>query len=207
MPIRLVMLDCDGVLFHSERANVEFYNAILKQMELPALSPELERFCTYASARQLFTACFPGDAAAFERAIEIAHEISYEPFYAHMVPVDGLFETLAVLGARYGIAMATNRSRTAVELVPRFGLDKHISFVSAVGPGVRPKPEPDILLRCLTHFGVEPGEAVYVGDAESDREASVRAGTRFLGLGDRIAGPGSLAQFREIPGAIDAFRP
>ena len=82
--------------------------------------------------------------------------------------------------------MATNRSRTAAELVPRFGLDRHIRFVSAVGPGVRPKPEPDILVRCLDHFGVAPGEAVYVGDAVTDREAAARAGTRFVVFGDRV---------------------
>lgn len=197
------MFDCDGVLFHSERANVEFYNAILRQMGEPLLSGELERFCTYASARQLFDACFPGDPVRYERAIAIAHEISYEPFYGFMEPVPGMFETLERLAARYHVAMATNRSRTAAELVPRFGLDRHIRFVSAVGPGVRPKPEPDILVRCLEHFGVEAEAAVYVGDAITDREAAERAGIRFVAFGDRVPGVPAILSFPDLAGAID----
>ncbi len=204
--IRLVMFDCDGVLFHSERANVEFYNAILRAMGEPILNAELERFCTYASARQLFEACFPGDATRFERALAIAYEISYEPFYAYMVPVAGLFETLEHLAGTYALAMATNRSRTAAELVPRFGLDRHIQFVSAVGPGIRPKPEPDILVRCLEHFGVAAEEAVYVGDAETDREAARRAGTHFVGFGDRILAGPRVDSFAEIPTAVPGHR-
>lgn len=204
--LKLVMFDCDGVLFHSERANVEFYNAILRQMGEPILSGELERFCTYASARQLFDACFPGDAERHARAVEIAHAISYEPFYEFMVPVPGMFETLAGLAARYHVAMATNRSRTAAELVPRFGLDRHIRFVSAVGPGVRPKPEPDILVRCLEHFGVAANEAVYVGDAVTDREAAERAGTRFVAFGDRVPGVPPILDFTHLTAAIDGGR-
>lgn len=202
--LRLVMFDCDGVLFHSERANVEFYNACLRAMGEAPLSGELERFCTYASARQLFEACFAGDGARFERALAIAHEISYEPFYQYMVPVAGLFDTLERLAGSYTLAMATNRSRTAAELVPRFGLDRHIQFVSAVGPGVRPKPEPDILMRCLDHFGVAAEEAVYVGDAETDREAARRAGTHFVGFGDRIQDGPRVQEFSAIPDAFPA---
>ena len=40
--IRLVIFDCDGVLFHSDRANVAFYNAVLREAGEPPLEPDAE---------------------------------------------------------------------------------------------------------------------------------------------------------------------
>lgn len=40
------------------------------------------------------------------------------------------------------------------------------------------KPNPGMLLRALTDFGVAPGDAVMIGDKPSDREAARRAGVR-----------------------------
>jgi len=46
----------------------------------------------------------------------------------------------------------------------------------------RPKPHPDVLLKALERFGARPEEALYVGDAELDREAARAAGVGFLGF-------------------------
>lgn len=40
------------------------------------------------------------------------------------------------------------------------------------------KPNPGMLLRALTDFGVAPGDAVMIGDKPSDMEAARRAGVR-----------------------------
>jgi histidinol-phosphate phosphatase family protein len=42
------------------------------------------------------------------------------------------------------------------------------------------KPAPGLLMRLLAHFGVAAGEAVFVGDLDSDAEAARRAGIRFI---------------------------
>lgn len=41
------------------------------------------------------------------------------------------------------------------------------------------KPAPGLLLRHLAHFGVAPGEALFVGDLDTDAEAARRAGIAF----------------------------
>jgi D-glycero-D-manno-heptose 1,7-bisphosphate phosphatase len=41
------------------------------------------------------------------------------------------------------------------------------------------KPEPGMLLAIMNHYGVGPGDTLYVGNHEVDREAAARAGTAF----------------------------
>ncbi len=43
----------------------------------------------------------------------------------------------------------------------------------------RHKPEPGMLLAILERFGLSPGDALFVGDLEIDREAARRAGVGF----------------------------
>jgi phosphoglycolate phosphatase len=53
----------------------------------------------------------------------------------------------------------------------------------------RPKPAPDGLLEACERLGVDPGEAVMIGDSTWDLEAARAAGTGFVGV---PVAPGSL---------------
>lgn len=55
---------------------------------------------------------------------------------------------------------------------------KHVQVTVSVAPRFR-KPEPEMLLFAATELGVLPGECVYVGDMETDREAATRAGMAY----------------------------
>jgi D-glycero-D-manno-heptose 1,7-bisphosphate phosphatase len=46
------------------------------------------------------------------------------------------------------------------------------------------KPKPGMLLAIMRHYRVEPGETVFIGNHESDREAAARAGTAFIWAAD-----------------------
>lgn len=92
-------------------------------------------------------------------------------------PYDGIIELLRALKAS-GIktAVVSNKVQEAVE-----GLSKKL-FAGlidvAVGDraGVRLKPAPDMLLSALATLGIGRDEAVFVGDGDTDIEASARAG-------------------------------
>ncbi len=45
------------------------------------------------------------------------------------------------------------------------------------------KPRPGMLLEAANHFGIDPNEAVFVGDRESDRRAAQAAGFDFRWAG------------------------
>jgi phosphoglycolate phosphatase-like HAD superfamily hydrolase len=78
----------------------------------------------------------------------------------------------------------------AVPLLGRLGTP--FAVVRALGDG-RGKPAPDPLLRAVLELGVDPAQAVYVGDMAVDQEAAERAGMHFVladwGYGDPGAVP------------------
>jgi HAD superfamily hydrolase (TIGR01509 family) len=45
------------------------------------------------------------------------------------------------------------------------------------------KPAPDLLLLACRELGVEPSQAMLIGDSRYDREAAKAAGVRFVGFG------------------------
>ncbi|MCI0347644.1 MAG: HAD family hydrolase, partial [Chloroflexi bacterium] len=65
--------------------------------------------------------------------------------------------------------MSCSAERAAVETGRR---DAPAARPVGVLDVARPKPHPDVVLKCLARLGVRPAAAVYVGDAESDLAAA-----------------------------------
>ncbi|WP_312847582.1 HAD-IA family hydrolase [Streptomyces sp. WAC08241] len=57
-----------------------------------------------------------------------------------------------------------------------------------------PKPAPDGLLLALDKLGVSPGDAVFVGDMESDMHAAGAAGVTPIGSGWGFSAPSTLTR-------------
>jgi phosphoglycolate phosphatase len=99
--------------------------------------------------------------------------------------------------------MATNRGHTVAGVVRRFGLDRWLAAAVGVHDVARPKPHPDVLLEALARLGgVAPADAVYVGDAESDRLAAEAAGVRFVGVGATPWTPVQVPALADLPALL-----
>lgn len=183
MTKRLVILDCDGVLFDSSAANVAFYNAILERMDRPPLDAEGEVLAHWMGSPQLIAKLFADDPAAHRAARALARDLDYTPYLYLMQPVPELAETLRWIRERSATALATNRGSTVPQLLEHFGLGAHFDLVVGTHHVARPKPAPDMLLHCLEHFALEPPDAVFVGDSPTDRDAAHAAGMDFIAVG------------------------
>jgi HAD superfamily hydrolase (TIGR01509 family) len=201
--LKLVMLDCDGVLFDSFRSNVAYYNAVLGKMGAPELDAKTERLCHVYSTPQLFAHIYADDPERAKEAERIAYGIDYRPFLEYMDPVPGLHQVLRTLKASYRVALATNRGKSVPPLLERFGLRGVFDVVSTILDVPRPKPAPDILLHCLEKTGLAPEEAVYVGDMENDRIAAQAAGIPFVLVGCGIRHPLRIHRLEELPGLLE----
>lgn len=67
-----------------------------------------------------------------------------------------------------------------IDFLEYFGVLDYFSCISGVKPGLRGKPEPDVILAVLERTGFKPIEAVYVGDREVDCTAASNAGVDFI---------------------------
>ncbi|MFQ5351467.1 MAG: HAD family hydrolase [Candidatus Binatia bacterium] len=187
MGIKLVIFDCDGVLFESAAANIGFCNEVLRRAGEPPMDRRAEKSCEAMSSRQFFDAHYGGLPELRARLGEEALKTDYDPFFKLMKPVEGLRSELAALRALYKTAMATNRGKTTTRVLEVFGLNDLFDFAVGALDVDSPKPSPSMLLSCLAHFGLGPDEAVYVGDQASDAEASLAAGIVFVGMGSVAA--------------------
>jgi HAD superfamily hydrolase (TIGR01509 family) len=198
-----VIFDCDGVLFDSFDANVAFYDAIRGELGLGPMDAEWRERAHYLAASAVLDEMFAADAALLARARAVTASIDYGPFYPLMTPAAELHQVLDALKPRHRLAMATNRSRTAAEVVRRFGLDRWIEVAASMLDVERPKPHPDVIEHVLERLGVRPERAVYVGDAVTDMEAAEAAGVGFVAVGEAPWAPRRVRELRELPALLD----
>lgn len=92
-------------------------------------------------------------------------------------PYDGMTELLRALKVN-GIktAVVSNKVQEAVEGLSEKLFAGLIDVAVGDREGVRLKPNPDMLLSALETLGIDGDDAVFVGDGDTDIEASARAG-------------------------------
>lgn len=201
--LRLVILDCDGVLFESASANIAFYDSILADLGQPALDERGRELCHRLSGPQLWTHLFPTDTNLHARAKEIAARADYGPFYPLMQPVTALDETLHRLSSHCPLALATNRGRTVAGVVHYFRLDRFFSIWLGILDVARAKPAPDLLLGCLERAGVPAEASVFVGDTSVDFAAATAAGVPYVGIGPHSGGSLVIDELRDLPSVLE----
>ncbi len=182
--VKMVIYDCDGVIFDSKKANLEYYNYILKHFGYPPVNEndkeKLLIIHTYSNDNVILNLFEDKDIA--KKAIEFSKSVDYSQFYKYMTMEPEFFETCNLLKSNgIKVAIATNRSKTFPHLFKYFNLDKVIDDYATVSIVKNPKPAPDMLLYLLNRNNLKPFEALYIGDAEIDYIASKEAKIPFIG--------------------------
>jgi len=181
--ISAVIFDCDGVMFESRQANINFYNHILDHFGLPPMSPEEVAFVHVSTAsdsvRHIFRRTSLGEEADVYRL-----QLDYTPFIGDMIIEPGLKDLLNAIKPRLGLAVATNRSTTIGYVLKRNGLDHYFDIVVSSLDVENPKPHPESVYKILTFLELKPDQAVYIGDSSVDHETAAAAGVHFVAFGN-----------------------
>lgn len=182
---KLVVFDCDGVIFDSIEANRRFYNAVLARMGRAELTPEdlvrVHMYTTDDAVRYLFR----DEQDMYLQAIQYARSMGYADFIPYMRFEPGVPETLDALRPMVRTAILTNRSNTMPRLREEFGLDRWFDLIVCAMDVARPKPEPEGMYRILDELGVSGKDTVYVGDSRIDEEVSERTGIPLIAYKNR----------------------
>lgn len=177
--IKLVAFDCDGVLFDSRQANIAFYNAILAHFAQPPLSPEDVEYVHSHTAPESLTHIFRG-LSDLEAVFRFYRNLDYQPFIPMMIEEPHLRDFLQFLRPGCFTALATNRTRTTRAVLAYHRLADGFDLVVSAQDVSRPKPHPEAFVRILGHFGLQPWEAIYIGDTRVDAEFAANAGVPFV---------------------------
>jgi phosphoglycolate phosphatase len=179
-----VIFDCDGVMFDSRRANINYYNYLLSCFNLPPMTDAKIDFVHSYTADDSVKHIFEG-TPYLEQAMALKANIDYSPFIKDMVVEPGLKELLKELRPRFGLGVATNRSTTIGNVLKYHGLDNFFDIVISSLDVKNPKPHPESLLKILTFFDINPIKAIYIGDSELDFKSARAAGVVFAAYKNR----------------------
>ena len=85
----------------------------------------------------------------------------------------------SLAAAEHAMAVASNKPADFSRgILSAKGVAHYFSAVGGPGPGVAPKPHPEMLRRLMAGAAASPGETVVVGDMEIDAEFARAAGCR-----------------------------
>jgi phosphoglycolate phosphatase len=179
-----VIFDCDGVMFDSRRANINYYNYLLSCFNLPPMTNAKIDFVHSYTADDSVRHIFEG-TPFFEQAMALKANVDYSPFIRDMVIEPGLKELLKELKPQFGLGVATNRSTTIGKVLQYHGLDGFFDIVVSSLDVKNPKPHPESLLKILDFFNISPTKALYIGDSKLDNLSARSAGVIFIAYKNR----------------------
>lgn len=169
--LKLIVFDCDGVMFDSRKANCMYYNHLLSHFALPQMSVSEEEYVHIHSVTDSVQHIFRHYR---EPALEEVHifrrQGDYSSFLPYMEMEPDLMEFLNKVKTSYHLAISTNRTNTMIPLLRRYNLEEYFGKVMTADTATRPKPAPDALLEILTHFDCQPEESIYIGDSIIDEQ-------------------------------------
>lgn len=179
--LKLIVFDCDGVLFNSKRANITYYNSLLAHFGLPEMNEEEENYVHMSNVVDAVQFIFRHyTTPAIEDVHQYRQQTSYDPFLKHMEMEPDLIEFLDAVYSRYHLAISTNRTTTMIPLLQSYNIEKYFGKVVTAATAKKPKPAPDGLLEILDFFGCRPDEAIFIGDSIVDVEHASACGVDLI---------------------------
>ena len=177
--IRLVIFDCDGVMFDTTDVNRAYYNRVLSEFNKPDMTDEQFDYIHMHTADESMAYLFP-EKDEFYAAQNFREKMGYDEFLRHMEIEPHLISLLKNLKPKYKTAIATNRSDTMPKVLEEFRLKDYFDLVITSLDVDTPKPHPQGLNKILRHFDMSPSQAIYIGDTKIDEIASKGAGIPFV---------------------------
>ena len=187
--MKLILFDCDGTLVDSHHNISEAMRRAFAEVGVPYPGDAETRGIIGLSLHAAMAALAPqADAATLKRLEEAYKEhffrLRHEPGF-HEPLFDGIRAVLDELAGREDVLLgiATGKSRRGLEvLLEREGLKRHFATIQTADDAPS-KPHPGMVLQALEETGLEPRQAVLVGDTRYDMEMARAAGSWALGVG------------------------
>ncbi len=181
MMLKLIVFDCDGVMFDSKNSNCLFYNHLLQHFGKPPMTEAELDFVhihnTTNSIAHIFRHYPEQDLQKIDR---YRMSCDYTPFLRMLKMEKDLIPFLNITRPLYHLAISTNRTNTMEPLLKSFDLHHYFSKIMTAQNASRPKPAPDALEEILGHFGCRAEEAIYIGDSVIDQQHAGACGVPFI---------------------------
>ena len=207
--IKALVFDIDGVLIDSFDANLKFFQDLLSKAGYKPPTKKEYSPIFHLSMLDVIRICTKSsDEKEIKRVWEMgrSRKVKYPIFL--LKTTKDLEKTIIELSGKYLLGIVTNRVKEGIYKIPVLSrLQKYFQITVAYQDTVNHKPHPDPLLLACKKLGVNPDEAVYVGDAQSDIIAAKAAGMKviFFSQVTNKNADATTSQFQKLPKLVESF--
>lgn len=182
------IFDLDGTLLDTLDDLAASTNYALSYHELPGRTRDQVRQYVGNGIRNLIRLAVPEGSS--DELIDRVHATFDEHYAAHNLvataPYPGVIELLGRLQQRgMKICVVSNKGDYAVQPLIRhfFGNNVDVACGEREKDGIRRKPWPDTVLKCMERVGATRASSVYIGDSEVDLLTAQNAGIGCIVVG------------------------
>ena len=184
----MILIDVDGTLVDSVPDLAYCVDEMMKQLDMPIHGEEKVREWVGNGVERLTRRALIGqldgepDEALFKKAYPIFLDLYAENTSKRSCLYPGVEEGLAYMqAAGYKLGCVTNKAEQFTHpLLKELGVFDRFSIVISGDTLPEKKPHPMPLLHAAEFFGVEPANALMLGDSVSDVKAARAAGFQIV---------------------------
>jgi len=169
--IKILVFDCDGVMFDTKEANKAYYNTLLIHFNLPIMTSDEVEYAHMHSVDDSIAFLFH-NKIDLDRVHQYRKQMDYFPFLSKMEIEPHLKKLIKKARPRYKTSVASNRTDTMDAVIKEHGLTIYFDLIVCAQDVDRPKPHPDMLFKTMEHFNVLSNQLIYVGDSKLDEMAA-----------------------------------
>lgn len=184
MDVKVVIFDWDGTLVDSVDHIAHSLHQAATELGHPALEREAYRDIIGLGMVEALERLYPGISRQEMTRIREGYA---DYFFRKVTTPQNIFEGMAdvvadLRSAGRGCSVATGKSRKGLEsALTSSGLGPHFD-ITRCADETRSKPDPRMLEEILMFYGIEPAEAVMIGDTRYDLEMAQRIGMPSIGV-------------------------
>jgi len=212
---KAVVFDLDGTLVNSLEA---FYQVALESARShgKTVTREFVRASldanNHAFWESVFTEDEPNREATIEQVKFKARERWPDIHKTYVTAIDGVDDSIrALVDAGLKVGIVTAGSGNTITPLETSGVSKFFKTFIKKSDVASPKPDPQGLRLALEQLGVEPSEALYVGDSRIDLQTAHAAGCAPIavlsgaGLGETLAAERPYRTLRSVADIADVI--
>ena len=194
MQPKLIIFDWDGTLADTTQPIIHTMQAAFQTCGFNAPADDAIRLHIGNSLHGIIALLAPQLSAAQQQQIAQAYTVSYlNPNNQNMTLFDDARACLDTLQQQgYGLAVATGKGRIGLNQAIAQTDTAHYWLTTRCASECPAKPAPDMVLEICDELGVEPADALVVGDSTYDLEMAAHARCRAVAVCTGAHSPATL---------------
>ncbi|PLX69821.1 MAG: HAD family hydrolase [Denitrovibrio sp.] len=180
---KILVYDCDGVLFNSTEAIKGYYDFVFDKFSLPLIdwtNEENLKLAMMSTSKEIIRAFATSDDLSDE-ILTFAAQTNFRKFLPLMIPQPKVYETLEKLVEMgHTLTVCTNRGISLAYLLEHFDMGNYFSYSVTTMDVAKPKPDPEGIHMIMEKFNAKKEDILFIGDAFTDYYAAKAADVQFL---------------------------